>query len=163
AELRDGRGRLLIFTEHRDTLDYLARHMRDEGYTVGTIHGGHPPVERKRIQHDFRVNKQICIATEAAGEGINLQFSHLIINYDLPWNPVRLEQRMGRIHRIGQSAECWVFNFCAQNTVEGKLLARLMEKLESMRIALQGRVYDVIGELLAINGIDFERLVRETL
>ncbi|MFD5565024.1 helicase-related protein [Kitasatospora griseola] len=162
-ELRDGRGKLLIFTEHRDTLEYLKQHLENWGYEVCTIHGGHPPAERKRIQHDFRQNKQICIATEAAGEGINLQFCHLMINYDLPWNPVRLEQRMGRVHRIGQSADCWIFNFCATNTVEGELLERLHTRLEAMRQDLNGRVYDVIGELLTINGIDFERLVKETL
>ncbi|MEV7018693.1 helicase-related protein [Streptomyces sp. NPDC093991] len=162
-ELRDGRGKLLIFTEHRDTLDYLETHLRQWGYSVCTIHGGHPPAERKRIQHDFRQNKQICIATEAAGEGINLQFCHLMINYDLPWNPVRLEQRMGRVHRIGQSADCWIFNFCATNTVEGELLERLHQRLEAMRQDLDGRVYDVIGEILTLNGVDFERLVKETL
>ena len=162
-ELEDGRGKLLIFTEHRDTLAYLEHHLREWGYTVCTIHGGHPPTERKKIQQDFRLNKQICIATEAAGEGINLQFCHLMVNYDLPWNPVRLEQRMGRVHRIGQEHDCYIFNFCATNTVEGQLLERLHAKLETMKAALQGRVYDVIGDLLTLNGIDFERLVKDTL
>jgi SNF2 family DNA or RNA helicase len=163
ADLDDGRGKLLIFTEHRDTLDYLEGHLREWGYSVCTIHGGHPPTQRKYIQQDFRLNKQICIATEAAGEGINLQFCHLMINYDLPWNPVRLEQRMGRIHRIGQRSDCYVFNFCATNTIEGQLLERLHHKLETMRAALKGRVYDVIGDLLTLNGVDFERLVKDTL
>jgi hypothetical protein len=86
-----------------------------------------------------------------------------MINYDLPWNPVRLEQRMGRVHRIGQIADCWIFNFCATNTVEGELLERLHVRLEAMRADLGGRVYDVLGELLTINGVDFERLVKETL
>ncbi len=163
TELADGRGKLLIFTEHRDTLSYLERHLRQWGYSVCTIHGGHPPATRKAIQHEFRTERQICVATEAAGEGINLQFCHLMVNYDLPWNPVRLEQRMGRIHRIGQQSEVVVFNFCATNTIEGSLLERLHEKLAEMRAALQGRVYDVIGDLLAVNGVDFERLMRETL
>jgi superfamily II DNA or RNA helicase len=162
-ELEDGRGKLLIFTEHKDTLAYLERHLREWGYTVCTIHGGHPPTERKQIQQEFRTKKQICIATEAAGEGINLQFCHLMVNYDLPWNPVRLEQRMGRVHRIGQQQDCYIFNFCATNTIEGQLLERLHAKLETMRGALQGRVYDVIGDLLTLNGIDFERLVKDTL
>lgn len=163
AEVHDGRGKLLIFTEHRDTLAYLERHLVEWGYSVCTIHGGHPPAQRKAIQHEFRTSKQVCIATEAAGEGINLQFCHLMINYDLPWNPVRLEQRMGRIHRIGQTADVVVFNFCATNTVEGKLLGRLHEKLDAMREDLDDRVYDVIGELLDLNGLDFERLLRDTL
>ena len=162
-ELQNGRGKLLIFTEHKDTLEYLERHLREWGYTVCTIHGGIPPAERKKIQQEFRTKRQICIATEAAGEGINLQFCHLMINYDLPWNPVRLEQRMGRVHRIGQREDCYIFNFCATNTVEGQLLERLHDKLETMRSALQGRVYDVIGDLLTLNGIDFERLVKDTL
>jgi SNF2 family DNA or RNA helicase len=159
----DGRGKLLIFTEHRDTLAYLEKNIRAWGYSSCSIHGGIPPTSRKQIQQDFHQNKQICIATEAAGEGINLQFCHLMINYDLPWNPVRLEQRMGRIHRIGQESTCVIFNFCAENTIEGKLLTRLLEKLEEMRSALGGRVYDVVGDLLARNGVDFERLLRETL
>ncbi len=163
AELRDGRGKLLIFTEHRDTLEHLVRHLEAWGYSTCAIHGGHPPAERKRIQQEFHQSRQICVATEAAGEGINLQFCHLMINYDLPWNPVRLEQRMGRIHRIGQESDVYVFNFCATNTIEGELLERLTHKLEEMRADLQGRVYDVIGDMLACNGLDFERLVKETL
>ncbi len=163
AELRDGRGKLLIFTEHRDTLEYLERKLRSWGYTTCAIHGGVPPVERKRIQQLFHQERQICIATEAAGEGINLQFCHLMVNYDLPWNPVRLEQRMGRIHRIGQEHRCVVFNFCAENTVEGKLLTRLFEKLDAMRADLGGRVYDVVGQLLSHGGLDFEKLLREAL
>src|SRR5579875_918655 len=163
AELRDGRGKLLIFTEHRDTLEHLVRHLEAWGYSTCAIHGGHPPAERKRIQQEFHQSRQVCVATEAAGEGINLQFCHLMINYDLPWNPVRLEQRMGRIHRIGQESDVYVFNFCATNTIEGELLERLTHKLEEMRADLQGRVYDVIGDMLACNGLDFERLVKETL
>ncbi|HET7590170.1 MAG TPA: helicase-related protein [Solirubrobacterales bacterium] len=162
-ELDDGRGKLLIFTEHRDTLDYLLRHLSEWGYSTCAIHGGMPPTERRKIQQEFHESKQICVATEAAGEGINLQFCHLMINYDLPWNPVRLEQRMGRIHRIGQEATCYIFNFCAENTIEGKLLGRLLEKLDEMREALHGRVYDVVGEVLERNGVDFERLLRESL
>jgi superfamily II DNA or RNA helicase len=163
AELKDGRAKLLIFTEHRDTLEYLVRHLEAWGYSTCSIHGGHSPVLRKRIQHEFRTRYQVCVATEAAGEGINLQFCHLMVNYDLPWNPVRLEQRMGRIHRIGQRSNVVVINFCATNTIEGRLLERLHEKLNEMRADLQGRVYDVIGELLDRNGLDFERLVKDTL
>jgi superfamily II DNA or RNA helicase len=161
--IRDGRAKLLIFTEHRDTLTYLVKHLTDWGFSVCSIHGGNPPTERRLIQQDFHLNRQVCVATEAAGEGINLQFCHLMINYDLPWNPVRLEQRMGRIHRIGQESEVVVFNFCATNTVEGQLLERLTIKLETMKAALSGRVYDVIGDLLAVNGLDFERMLRDTV
>ena len=163
AELRDGRAKLLIFTEHRDTLEYLLRNLTEWGYDTCSIHGGLPPRDRKRVQQLFHQEKQICVATEAAGEGINLQFCHLMINYDLPWNPVRLEQRMGRIHRIGQESTCVIFNFVADNTIEGKLLGRLLEKLKAMEEDLGGRVYDVVGEMLAHNGLDFEQLMREAL
>ena len=96
ADLReDGRGRLLIFTEHRDTLDYLERHLREWGYSTCTIHGGLPPADRRQVQQDFHQARQICVATEAAGEGINLQFCHLMINYDLPWNPVSSSSAWG--------------------------------------------------------------------
>jgi superfamily II DNA/RNA helicase len=136
---------------------------------VTQIHGGmkigdrDAPGTRLHAEREFRDTAQVLVATEAAGEGINLQFCWFMINYDIPWNPVRLEQRMGRIHRIGQDKTCVIFNFCAENTVEGKLLTRLLEKLEEMRAALGGRVYDVVGDLLARNGVDFERLLRETL
>jgi superfamily II DNA or RNA helicase len=163
AEVRDGRGKLLIFTEHRDTLDYLVENLREWGYDVCSIHGGLPPTTRREIQQDFRLNQQICVATEAAGEGINLQFCHLMINYDLPWNPVRLEQRMGRIHRIGQESKCWVFNFCAGNTIEGMLLLRLLHKLEQMEKDLGGRVYDIVGEVLEVGGVNFEGMLRDAL
>ncbi|MEN3046692.1 MAG: C-terminal helicase domain-containing protein [Candidatus Hydrothermales bacterium] len=111
---------MLIFTEQRDTLRYPKGHIESWGYSTCEIHGGMDVNERKRAQEEFRTNAQICIATEAAGEGINLQFCHLVINYDLPWNPARLEQRMGRVHRIGQKRDVYVFNFVAEESVNGK-------------------------------------------
>jgi SNF2 family DNA or RNA helicase len=167
AELRDGRGKLLIFTEHRDTLNYLSANLRKWGYTTCDIHGGMNPHERKRSQELFRTERQICVATEAAGEGINLQFCHLMINYDLPWNPTRLEQRLGRIHRIGQERDCYVFNFVAteseagQPVIEGRILHRLLEKLDQMNEALEGRVFDVIGEVLSLNDVNLPEILRE--
>jgi superfamily II DNA or RNA helicase len=166
-ELSDGRGKLLIFTEHRDTLNYLCDSLNRWGYTTCQIHGGMNPHERKRAQERFRVEKQICVATEAAGEGINLQFCRLMINYDLPWNPTRLEQRLGRIHRIGQERDVHAFNFVAsaseegQPIVEGRILERLLEKLEQMRAVLDDRVFDVIGEVLSINDVNLPDILRE--
>lgn len=160
-ELKDGRGKLLIFTEHRDTLEYLLKHLREWGFTTTSIHGGMSPQERRQRQIEFNQERQICVATEAAGEGINLQFCHLMINYDLPWNPNRLEQRMGRIHRIGQRYAVYVFNFVAMNTIEGQILARLLWKLDEIKKALGDRVYDVIGELLKISGVNIEELLRD--
>lgn len=161
AELKGGEGKLLLFTEHRDTLEYLKQHLTDWGYTTCEIHGGMNPIARKAAQKDFQLNRQICLATEAAGEGINLQFCQLMINYDLPWNPNRLEQRMGRIHRIGQKRDVYIFNFLAANTVEGRVLDKLFTKLEEIRGAMGDRVFDVIGQLLQLNDIRFEDMVRE--
>jgi len=167
AELKDGRGKLLVFTEHRDTLNYIRSHLGRWGYTTCEIHGGMNPHERKRAQETFRTGCQICVATEAAGEGINLQFCHLIINYDMPWNPTRLEQRLGRIHRIGQRDDCYAFNFVATNSeagdsiVEGRILQRLLEKLEVMKRSLEGRVFDVIGEILSLNDINLPEMLRD--
>lgn len=167
AELKDGRGKLLLFTEHRDTLNYVKEHLGRWGYTTCEIHGGMNPHERKRAQEAFRTQAQICVATEAAGEGINLQFCHLMINYDMPWNPTRLEQRLGRIHRIGQRDDCYAFNFVATEgedggaIVEGRILERLLQKLETMRASLAGRVFDVIGEVLSLNDVNLPEMLRE--
>lgn len=167
GELTDGRGKLLIFTEHRDTLNHLRYHLEKWGYTVTEIHGGMNPHERKHAQEEFRTTKQICVATEAAGEGINLQFCRLMINYDLPWNPTRLEQRLGRIHRIGQERDCHAFNFVAaeseegQDIVEGRILACLLLKLDQMRKVLADRVFDVVGEVLSLNDVNLPEILRE--
>jgi superfamily II DNA or RNA helicase len=166
-ELTDGRGRLLMFTEHRDTLVHIREHLESWGYSTCEIHGGMNPHERKRAQEEFRTSRQICVATEAAGEGINLQFCHLMINYDMPWNPTRLEQRLGRIHRIGQDRDCHVFNFVAsasedgQPIIEGRILERLLGKLEQMRAVLADRVFDVIGEVLSLNDVNLPEMMRE--
>lgn len=149
----DGTARkLVIFTEHRDTLDYLIDKLntvigRPEG--VVTIHGGSHREQRRKIEEDFRHNAdvQILVATDAAGEGINLQSAHLMVNYDLPWNPNRLEQRFGRIHRIGQKEVCHLWNMVAGETREGAVYQRLLEKLARERDRLNGQVFDVIGEL----------------
>ncbi len=159
-ELKDGRGKLLIFTEHRDTLNYL-RQKLESRFSITEIHGGMNAQQRKVAQEEFRTSAQICLATEAAGEGINLQFCHLMINYDMPWNPVRLEQRMGRIHRIGQKLDVYIFNFVSDDTVEGRILRRLLNKLDQMRAALGDRVFDVIGMVLRVNDIDLEAILRE--
>ncbi|MEA5467456.1 helicase-related protein [Spirulina sp. 06S082] len=160
-ELQQESGRLLIFTEHRDTLNYLRQNLEDWGYTVCEIHGGMNVHQRKEARRDFQYNRQICLATEAAGEGINLQFCRLMINYDLPWNPNRLEQRMGRIHRIGQPSAVYIFNFAAISTVEGRVLEKLLTKLEEIRKAMGDKVFDVIGQLLQLNGINFEEMLKD--
>jgi len=160
-ELSDGRGKLLIFTEHRDTLDYLREKLQPI-FSVVEIHGGMNAQRRKEAQEQFRGPAvQICLATDAAGEGINLQFCHLMINYDMPWNPMRLEQRMGRIHRIGQKLDVFIFNFVAINTIEGRVLERLLSKLEAIRRVFGERVFDVINLMLKVSDVDLEEILRE--
>ncbi|MFQ6105090.1 MAG: protein NO VEIN domain-containing protein, partial [Candidatus Glassbacteria bacterium] len=141
--------RPLIFTESRDTLDYLVRKIRSWGYATNTIHGDMRLEERVKAEKVFNYETQVMVATEAAGEGINLQFCHLMINYDIPWNPNRLEQRMGRIHRYGQTKEVYVFNLVAEDTREGKVLHKLFQKLDEIRGALgSDKVFDVLSEVL---------------
>ena len=149
------RRKLLIFTEPRDTLEYLASHIRQrigKHEAVAVIHGGVPRDVRKANIAAFNDDPEVrvLIANDAAGEGVNLQRgAHLMVNYDLPWNPNRLEQRFGRIHRIGQTEVCHLWNLVAGDTREGEVYARLLDKLERAREALGGRdsVYDVLGEL----------------
>ncbi|PHK22242.1 RNA helicase, partial [Nostoc linckia z15] len=146
------RRKLVIFTEHRDTLNYLALKIRTllgSQNAVVTIQGGMNREDRKKAQEQFTqdVNVSVLIATDAAGEGINLQRAHLMVNYDLPWNPNRLEQRFGRIHRIGQTEVCRLWNIIAHQTREGEVWQRLFDKLEVEREALGGQVFDVLGEM----------------
>jgi superfamily II DNA or RNA helicase len=155
AEMHDsisGQHKLIIFTEHRDTLNYLRERLttllgRDE--VIVCIHGGLHRDERRAVEDQFRNNPDVFIllATDAAGEGINLQRAHLMVNYDLPWNPNRLEQRFGRIHRIGQTEVCHLWNLVSGETREGHVYQRLLKKLEIERGALDGQVFDVLGKL----------------
>lgn len=141
--------KLLIFTESRDTLDYLAERLRGWGFSVVTLHGGMNLDQRIQAEHEFRDKAQIMVSTEAGGEGINLQFCSLMVNYDIPWNPNRLEQRMGRIHRYGQQKEVHIYNLVAADTREGRVLITLFNKLERIREAYGAdRVFDVIGDIL---------------
>jgi superfamily II DNA or RNA helicase len=159
--------RLLLFTEFKDTLDYLTGKLVAWGFRVGNIHGGMAPGDRESkgtriyVEQQFRDGDiQVLVATEAAGEGINLQCCHILFNYDIPWNPNRLEQRMGRIHRYGQTKDCLIFNFVATNTIEGRVLHKLLEKLQEIRDALDDdAVFNVVGEVLPAAHI--ERVLRD--
>ncbi|MDM7462933.1 helicase-related protein [Tepidimonas taiwanensis] len=154
-EMRDAEGRqrkLIIFTEHRDTLNYLAEKIRGligSADAVVMIHGGVKREERRKVQELFRNDPavRVLLATDAAGEGVNLQNANLMVNYDLPWNPNRIEQRFGRIHRIGQTEVCHLWNMVAAETREGDVFQRLFDKLEVERKALGGRVFDILGEV----------------
>jgi superfamily II DNA or RNA helicase len=141
--------KFLVFTESRDTLDYLENRIKEWGFKTNTIHGGMRLEDRIRAEGVFKTESEVLVATEAAGEGINLQFCHLMINYDIPWNPNRLEQRMGRIHRYGQTKEVFVFNLVAEDTREGRVLTKLFEKLREIRNTLgSDKVFDVLSEIL---------------
>ena len=143
--------KLIIFTEHKDTLNYLLERIRSMlgiPEAVDVIHGGINRDQRRKIQEEFRNNKDflVLVATDAAGEGVNLQNANLMVNYDLPWNPNRLEQRFGRIHRIGQTEVCHLWNLVAKGTREGDVFQKLFDKIEVEKKALGGRVFDVLGE-----------------
>jgi superfamily II DNA or RNA helicase len=142
--------KIIIFTEHRDTLEYLAERIRGllgRHDAVVTIHGGIRREGRRKIMELFAqdVDTRVLVATDAAGEGLNLQRAHLMVNYDLPWNPNRIEQRFGRIHRIGQTEVCHLWNLVASDTREGMVFGQLLVKLEEQRKAYQGKVFDVLG------------------
>ncbi|MDY6950306.1 MAG: helicase-related protein [Thermodesulfobacteriota bacterium] len=163
----DADKRLLIFTEFKDTLFYLVGKLESWGFKVGVIHGSMKPGSRDEegtrlfSEQQFREGAiQILVATEAAGEGINLQVCNILFNYDIPWNPNRLEQRMGRIHRYGQLKDCLIFNFVATNTIEGRVLQRLLAKLQEIRDALNDdAVFNVVGEILPSAHV--ERVLRD--
>src|SRR5207237_8593548 len=137
------------------------------GFTdrIAAIHGGLDFRQRESEVERFAMpvaqgGAQYLLATDAAGEGINLQFCWLMVNYDIPWNPARLEQRMGRIHRYGQEHDCLIFNFVAMNTREGRVLAKLLERLLTIRNELgTDQVFDVVGEVFPSNLLD--KLFRE--
>jgi hypothetical protein len=174
----DPKMKLLLFTEHKDTLDYLAGDGKDGrplgklvewGLSVTQIHGGmkvgdrDSPGTRIYAERQFKEECQVMAATEAAGEGINLQFCWFMINYDIPWNPMRLEQRMGRIHRYGQEKDCLIFNFVSTNTREGRVLQMLFDRIKNIERDLDpkntGKVFNVLGDIMPSNQL--ERMLRE--
>lgn len=157
--------KLIVFTEHRATLNYLADKIRTllgRYDSLVTIHGGMSLKERHHAEAAFRDYARILVATDAAGEGINLQCAHIMINYDLPWNPNRLEQRFGRIHRIGQQHDCLLFNLIAGNTREGQVFSRLFAKLQAERQALDGRVFDVLGDI-SVDGKSLSDIILQAI
>ncbi len=168
-EMRDASGRqrkLIIFSEHRDTLNYLHQQIAGvlgDQEAIVTIHGGTHRDERRRLQALFRSDPdvRVLVATDAAGEGVNLQNANLMVNYDLPWNPNRLEQRFGRIHRIGQVEVCHLWNLVASKTREGEVYHRLLEKLRIESETLKGRVFDILGNVF--EGTSLKELLMEAI
>lgn len=166
-ERRDGgTKKIIVFTEHRDTLNYLERRIiRETGNAdaVVTIHGAVPRWERRRITQEFTSNPdvQVLIATDAAGEGLNLQVAHLMVNYDLPWNPNRIEQRFGRIHRIGQTEVCFLWNLVAEDTREGDVFRRLLDKIAEQETAYGGKIYNVLGT--SLGGLNLTKVIKDAI
>lgn len=160
------RRKIILFTEHRDTLDYLEERLGEilqPGEHVAVISGLTARHDRIQAQHEFRHNPRcsILLATDAAGEGVNLQVANLMVNYDIPWNPNRLEQRFGRIHRIGQDRTCYLWNLVASDTREGAVFETLLSKLQVQRDALGDRVFDVLGDVLS--GADLSRILSDAV
>ncbi|GAP68722.1 hypothetical protein BA6E_104170 [Bacteroidales bacterium 6E] len=174
----DPKMKLLVFTEHKDTLDYLVGDGKDGrplgkliqwGLNTTQIHGGlkvgdrNTPGTRIFAEREFKESAQVLVATEAAGEGINLQFCWLMINYDIPWNPIRLEQRMGRIHRYGQEKDCLILNFVSTNTREGRVMQKLFERIQNIEDDLDpkktGKIFNVLGDVFPSNQL--EKMLRD--
>ncbi|RBY88240.1 helicase [Blastococcus sp. TBT05-19] len=157
--IRDANGsprKIIIFTEHRDTLNYLVDRIRTllgREEAVVAIHGGVGREQRRAVREQFTqdADVRVLVATDAAGEGLNLQRAHLMVNYDLPWNPNKIEQRFGRIHRIGQTEVCHLWNLVARNTREGEVFLKLLHKIDEMRRAYAGKVFDVLGDAFENN------------
>jgi len=170
--------KMLIFTEHKDTLDYLAGDGQDSkplgkliewGLKVTQIHGSmkigdrNTPKTRIFAEREFKEDAQVLVATEAAGEGINLQFCWFMLNFDIPWNPMRLEQRMGRIHRYGQEKDCLILNFVSTNTREGRVLQKLFDRITEIENDIDpgktGKVFNVLGDIFPSNLL--EKMLRD--
>jgi len=160
--------KIIVFTEHRDTLDYLTERITGllgRAESVVTIHGGVSREDRKKAQEEFTSNPHtvVLLATDAAGEGLNLQRAHLMVNYDLPWNPNRIEQRFGRIHRIGQREVCHLWNMVAADTREGDVFLRLLEKIDEQGKAYNGNLFNVLGERDAFKDRSLRDLLVEAI
>ena len=151
--------KVIIFTEFKDTLNYLVRALTREGFIVASIHGGMSFEERRNQEEILRKVAQVMVATDAAGEGLNLQVANVIINYEIPWNPNRIEQRVGRVHRYGQRKNVRVYNIILANTIEGYILDKLFEKVEDIKRFLGDKIFDMIGNILS--EADIRRLVIE--
>ncbi|MFQ6061144.1 MAG: DEAD/DEAH box helicase, partial [Thermoplasmata archaeon] len=154
--------KVLIFSEYRDTVDYLVGIFQEKGYDPAIIHGNMDMWKREEEEDKFRRKEtNLMIATDAAREGLNLQFCHVMVNYELPWNPTKIEQRMGRLHRLGQDRQVWIFNLMVQDTREAEIFDVILSKLDAIRREMGERTFDVMGELLS--GVDVQSIVMRLL
>jgi superfamily II DNA or RNA helicase len=155
---RRSREKKIVFTRFRATLDELARALNAAGFRVAIFHGGLTAAEKASAIADFEANAEILLSSEIGGEGRNLQFCRTVVNYDLPWNPTTIEQRVGRVHRIGQTREVFVFNFCLAGSVEERVLAILHDKINLFEL-VAGEMEMILGHLDAEH--DFATLVMD--
>jgi superfamily II DNA or RNA helicase len=150
---------LLIFTEYADTARWLERLFRKEGFAVRRYSGDVPREERERIQVDFQDRKfEVLISTDAGNEGIDLQSAHVLVNWDIPWSIVRLEQRAGRLHRIGQRSQVDIYNLISTSTREGRVQEVILGNIVAAADALDGKIFDFLGSVVEQLGIDYGRL-----
>ena len=160
----DPNAKMVVFSEYRDTMNYLRDNLSVK-YKVGSIDGTMNIQERNEALMRFRRDtngSEIMVCTDAAGEGIDMQFCNIEVNYDLPWNPNKLEQRMGRIHRIGQDRNVYYYNFVINDTIDGYIIRKLLDKMENIKNAIGEKIYDVIGKRL-VNEEEITNLYEELL
>ncbi len=154
--LEQRKEKMIVFTQFKSTLDYLKRVLDEAGVSASVFYGGLSASEKEDAISAFRRHAQVLISTEAGGEGRNLQFCRRIVNYDLPWNPMRIEQRIGRVHRLGQKHDIQIFNFTTEGTVESYVLEILQKKISMFEL--------VVGEMdLILGNLDEKRSFEETV
>jgi SNF2 family DNA or RNA helicase len=154
-------GRVIVFTQFRATQREILDRLTEEGYTVHSFHGGHSSQEKEQIVENFEEEGGVLVSTDAMSEGRNLQFCNIMVNYDLPWNPMRVEQRIGRIHRIGQKRDVYVFNMALKDTVEEYVLERLYHKIDLFQQSV-GELSSILTRLEE-SGTTFEDEIFERL
>ncbi len=152
-----GNGQMLVFTEFADTARWLAKRFADDGYTVETLEGAVDHKARHELQRRFLIGDfQVLVSTDAGGEGINLQSAHVMIDWDIPWSLVRLEQRMGRLHRIGQKNDVYIYHLVAPETREGRVQEVMLGNLEAASESLGGRIFDLLDATVARSAPEFD-------
>ena len=160
--IHPGHGQLLVFSEFADTARWLAGLFAQAGYSTAVLEGATPQEERDELQRRFLAGAfQVLVSTDAGGEGIDLQSAHVMVNWDIPWSLVRLEQRMGRLHRIGQTRAVHIYHLVALGTREGRVQERVLENLTNAAKALNGRIYDILDAAASRSGLNFARLLTE--
>ncbi|MET8008500.1 helicase-related protein [Streptomyces sp. NPDC005271] len=161
-DIRPGEGQLLVFTEFADTARWLAQLFAKQGFSVATLEGAVGHDDRDTLQQRFLAGDfQVLVSTDAGGEGIDLQSAHVMINWDIPWSLVRLEQRMGRLHRIGQTEAVHIYHLVAPETREGRVQEVMLTNLERAGDALGGRIFDLLDAVAERACFDYTKALVE--